>query len=124
MVRMALVLEDLWFDPTLKYKAAYPSDNIPWLHASHTNTHKTACSHNSLLRPTDRVHAWPLTGRPPGPVDNDIHDWHKMAGEETRKLVWEGKLPVCFCLHPDEVRDVRRDMSLESCYVSLICCTV
>lgn len=55
---------------------------------------------------------------------NDIHDWHKMAGEETRKLVWEGKLPVCFCLHPDEVRDVRRDMSLESCYVSFICCTV
>lgn len=43
----------------------------------------------------------------------------KMAGEETRKLVWEGKLPVCFSLHPDEVRDVRRDMSLESCYVSL-----
>ena len=44
----------------------------------------------------------------------------KMAGEETRKLVWEGKLPVCFSLHPDEVRDVRRDMSLESCYVSFV----
>ena len=53
-------------------------------------------------------------------VYKDIHDNHKMAGEETRKLVWEGKLPICFSLHPDEVRDVRRDMNVESCYVSFV----
>ena len=46
-------------------------------------------------------------------------DSSNMASESSRNLVWEGRIPVCFSLHPDEIREGhRRDIGPEACYVS------
>jgi hypothetical protein len=49
-----------------------------------------------------------------------MHVTKNMASDSARNLVWEGTIPVCFSLHPEDLREGRRrDIGPEACYVSL-----